>query len=252
MNEKDCEAMLNKASNYESQATATVAGQEFIEKAADKLKEAGDCYFKFKNYKMAIQCYSKARELHKKINYPVSVAMDSEGIAKCHHTLGNMGDFKKHMQEAAEIYARQAQKMAMAGNLASAALLYSEAAIAYNALTNPDAFKNFFELAAQNYQEYAEMLLEEQDYSYAAVNLAWASLCYFAISNIEDAVKHSNRALKICENNNIRDDNYELVSLSRAVCDCVPQTVMQYFNKIKDNLSESEVKIVKYCLQKLE
>ncbi|MEM2144218.1 MAG: hypothetical protein QW279_02575, partial [Candidatus Jordarchaeaceae archaeon] len=217
MNEKDCEAMLNKASNYESQATATVAGQEFIEKAADKLKEAGDCYFKFKNYKMALQCYSKARELHKKINYPVSVAMDSECIAKCHHTLGNMGDFKKHMQEAAEIYASQAQKMTTAGNLMSAALLYSEAAIAYNALANPDAFKKFLELAAQNYQEYAEMMLEEQDYSYAVANLAWASMCYFAISNIDDAIKYSNKALKLCENNNIKDDNYVLACLSKHI-----------------------------------
>jgi tetratricopeptide (TPR) repeat protein len=252
VSEKDCEAMLNKARNYESQATATVAGQEFIEKAADKLKQAGDCYFKLKNYKTAIKCYSEAREHHKRINYPVSVAMDSEGIAHCHHSLGNTEEFKKYMKEAAEIYANQAQKMTMAGNLISAALLYCEAAIAYRALANSDAFRNYFGLAAQNYLEYAEMLLEEQDYSYAVANLAWASMCYFAISNIDDAIKNSDRALKICENNNVQDDNYELASLSKAICDCVLQNATQSFNKIKNSLSESEVKIVKQCLQRFE
>lgn len=244
--------MLNKARNYESQATVTVAGQEFIEKAADKLKEAGDCYFKFKNYKMAIECYSQAREHHKKLNYPVSVAMDSVGIAQCHHSLGNMVGFKKYMEEAAEIYTTQGQKMTMAGNLASAALIYSEAAIAYKALANLDAYRNCFELAAQNYTEYAEMLLEEKDYSYAVANLAWASMCNFAISNIDNAIKNSERALKICKNNNILDDSYELVALSKAVCDSVLQSATQSFNKIKDNLSESEVKIVKQCLQRFE
>jgi len=250
--EKDCEAMLNKARNYESQATATVAGQEFIEKAADKLREAGDCYFKFKNYKSAIKCYSEARERHKKLNYTVSVAMDSEGIAQCHHSLGNTEGFKKFIEEAAEIYANQGEKMTMAGNLVSAALLYSEAAIAYKVLSNSDAFRNCFELAAKNYLEYGGMLLEEKDYGYAAANLGWASMCYFAISNIDDAIKNSERALKICKNNNILDDNYELATLSKAICDRVLQTATQSFNKIKDNLSESEVKIVKKCLQSFE
>ncbi|WXG40408.1 MAG: hypothetical protein WED07_06275 [Candidatus Freyarchaeum deiterrae] len=252
MNEKDCEAMLNKARNYESQATGTVAGQEFIEKAADKLKEAGDCYSKFKDYKTAITCYSEASKHHKKLNYAVSVAMDSEGIAQCHKNLGNDEAFKKFMREAAEIYAAQGEKMTTAGNLASAALLYSEAAITNKALHNSNACKNFFTLAAQNYLEYAEMLLEEKDYGYVAANLAWASMCNFAISNREDAIKNSDRALKICEKNNILDENRELATLSKAICDGSLKAAKQSLNKIKDNLSESELKIIKQCLQSAE
>jgi tetratricopeptide (TPR) repeat protein len=250
--EKDCEAMINKARNYESQATGTVAGQEFVEMAADKLKEAGDCYFKFKNYKAAINCYSEAREHHKKLNYAVSVAMDSEGIAQCYKSLGSKDEFTKFMGESAEIYAAQGEKLTTAGNLVSAALLYSEAAIAHKALCDSDAFRNFFDLAAQNYLEYAETLLEEKDYGYAAANLGWASMCAFAISNKDDAIKNSDRAIKICEKNNILDDNYELATLSKAICDGVLKTAKQYLSKIKDNLSESELKIVKQCLQTLE
>jgi tetratricopeptide (TPR) repeat protein len=250
--EKDCEMMLNKARNYESQATETVAGQEYIEKAADNLKEAGDCYFKVNNYEMSLKCYSEALEHHKKLKYTVSVAMDSEGIARCYQNLGNMERSKKFMEQAAGIYADQGEKMTMASNLVSAALLYGDAAIAYAALANLDNFKKYFELAAQNYLGYAEVLFEENDYGYAAANLGWASICYFAISNPDEAVKNANKALDICENNNITDDNYQLATLSKAICDGDLQRAKQSFNEIKDNLSETEVKIINQCLQNLE
>ncbi len=251
MNEKDCETLLNKARNYESQATDTVAGQEYIEKAADTLREAGDCYFNSGNFEAALKCYLEACEHHKNLNYTVSVAMDSERIAKCHRNLGNTEDFKKYMAEAANIYADQAEKMSMAGNLVSAALLYSDAAMAYKALGNSEASKNCFELAAQNYREYAEILIEEQDYGYAAANLSWASMCSFAISNLDEAVRNADRALALCRNNDITNDNYELATLSKAVCDGDSQKATQTLNRIKESLSDSEIKIINLCLQNL-
>ncbi len=249
MKEKDCEMMVNKARKYESQATNTVAGQEYIEKAADSLREAGNCYFEVNNFKNARKCYSEALEHHKKLNYTVSVAMDSEGIAHCYRNLGNMQESKKFMGQAAEIYADQGEKMTMAGNLVSAALLYSDAAIAYKLLGNSDAFRNCFELAAQNYLEYAKILLEEKDYGYAVSSLSWASMCYFAISNLDDAIKNANKALGICKNNSVTDDNYELATLSKAICNSDLQRAKQSLSKIKNNISETEIKIINQCLK---
>ncbi|MEX2722552.1 MAG: tol-pal system YbgF family protein [Candidatus Freyarchaeota archaeon] len=251
MSEKDCEALLNKARSYESQATGTVAGQEYIEKAADKLREAGDCYFKLKNYEKALNCYTEAYKHHKKINYTVSAAMDSERMARCYQNLGKKVEFEKFMQEAAATYAEQGEKMSMAGNLVSAALLYSDSAIAYKALSHHNSFKNCFELAAQNYSEYAEMLLEEKDYGYAAANLGWAAMCSFAISNFDDAVKKADKALELCSKNNIKDENYDVAALSKAICSRDPSKSRQLFDRIKDNLSESEIKIVNECLENL-
>lgn len=252
MNEKNCEMMINKAKKYESQATDTVAGQEYIEKAADNLKEAGDCYFQINNYEKALKCYKEALKHHEKLKYAVSVAMDSEGIAKCYQNLGELEESKKFMEQAAEIYASQGEKMVMAGNLVSAALLYSDAALAYKLFGHSEAFRNHFELAAQNFLEYAETLLEENDYRYAACNLGWASLCHFAISNIDDAVDTANKALGICEKKGVTDDNYELAIMSKAICDNDLQRAKQSLNKIRENLSETELKIINQCLQNLK
>lgn len=243
---EECEQKVRKAEEHLRKVTDTVAGQEFLEKAADTMKEAGDCYRQHGAFEKAIEAYSRALEMHLKLGYDISAAKDYEEMAFCYEKMGKSEEFKRLAYNAAKIYVERGKKLEEMGNLGSAALSYANAAAVYKKIGERKQYMEKLALAAENFKQYGEMWCDEEDYDYGVMNLSWSVICRVALGEIEVAKDLVNRVAVLCEEGKVEEARKFIDATRRFVYGELE--AKEFIKIISSELDDVEEKVIKEIL----